>query len=78
MVQDRAQEQSEYGGEVGNLVVTLDGKQAGPHLMFSAHMDTVPDAVGCQPRLDCAQNRIVNDAEGKALGGTLGQAVPPC
>lgn len=69
MVHDRAHEQSEYGGEVGNLIVQLPGHRAGPRLMFSTHMDTVPIAVGCQPRLDRGQKRIVNDAAGRALGG---------
>lgn len=77
MHHDNAQAQSEYGGNVGNLIVHLDGKRTGPRLMFSTHMDTVPDAVGCKPRLDGAQQRIVNDAPGKALGGDnrLGCAV---
>ena len=47
---DNAQSQSEYGGEVGNLIVEIDGNQPAPRLMFSTHMDTVPDAVGCRPR----------------------------
>ena len=38
--------------------------------MFSANMDTVPNAVGCRPRLDKERNRIVNEAEGRALGDT--------
>ena len=66
---DNAQAQSEYGGEVGNMIVHIDGNKPGPRLMFSTHMDTVPIAVGCQPRLDQANNRIVNDADGCALGG---------
>lgn len=69
MVHDRAQAQSEYGGEVGNLIVHLPGHWPGPRLMFSTHMDTVPIAVGCRPRLDTAMGRIVNDAPGTALGG---------
>jgi tripeptide aminopeptidase len=75
--QDEAQAQSEYGGEVGNLIVHLAGNRPGPRLMFSTHMDTVPDAVGCQPRLVAEQQRIVNEAAGKALGGDnrLGCAV---
>ena len=66
---DRAQDQSEYGGNVGNMIVKIDGQLAGPTLMFSTHMDTVPDCVGCQPRLDRERNRIVNDEPGTALGG---------
>ena len=64
---DKAQEQSEYGGNTGNLIVHIDGQHPSPRLMFSTHMDTVPDAVGCSPRLD--NNRIVNDNPKTALGG---------
>lgn len=67
--EDAAQHQSEYGGDCGNLIVQIPGRKDGPRLMFSTHMDTVPDAVGCRPRLDRALGRIVNDAEGRALGG---------
>lgn len=66
---DRAQDQSEYGGNVGNMIVKIDGKFAGPTLMFSTHMDTVPDCVGCKPQLDREGNRIINLASGTALGG---------
>ncbi len=67
MTSDRTQEQSEYGGEVGNLIVRLEGRGSGQRRMFSTHMDTVPGAIGCQPRLE--GERIVNSAAGKALGG---------
>lgn len=66
---DTTYEQSEYGGEVGNMIVRINGRSDRPHLLFSTHMDTVPDCVGCQPRLDMLQHRIVNDAAGTALGG---------
>ncbi|SRR6056297_86853 len=66
---DSAQDQSEYGGEVGNLIVRFEGRRPGPRRMFSTHMDTVPDAVGCKPRLERQAGRIVNDAKGSALGG---------
>ena len=66
---DRAQDQSEYGGNVGNLIVKIAGHLAAPTLMFSTHMDTVPDCVGCQPRWDQANRRIINEAAGTALGG---------
>ena len=66
---DRAQDQSEYGGNVGNMIVKIAGRQDGAALMFSTHMDTIPDCVGCEPRLDREGKRIVNDAPGTALGG---------
>jgi tripeptide aminopeptidase len=66
---DHAYQQSEYGGETGNLIVRYDGTRPGPHLMFSAHMDTIPTAVGCRSRLDEANERIVNERNDTALGG---------
>src|SRR5260221_592208 len=67
IVSDRANQQSEYGGQTGNLIVRLDGNGRGKRRMFSAHMDTVPNVVGARPRLNGIA--IVNDAPGKALGG---------
>jgi tripeptide aminopeptidase len=69
IIHDNAHAQSEYGGEIGNLIAHVDGSWHGPRLMFSTHMDTVPNAVGCLPRLELDGNRVVNDAEGRALGG---------
>jgi len=69
IVSDFAHHQSEYGGQIGNLIVRLSGNEQQPTRMFAAHMDTVPGAVGAAPRIDQAQHRIVNDAPGKALGG---------
>ena len=66
---DRAQDQSEYGGDCGNMIVKINGRRAGPTLMFSTHLDTVPDAVGCQPIYDDIQKQIINQAPGTALGG---------
>jgi tripeptide aminopeptidase len=68
MFVDRANQQSEYGGNTGNLLVHFGGSGEGDRILFSTHMDTVPDAVGAKPRAD--GTRIVNDAEGKALGVT--------
>lgn len=36
-------------GEVGNLIVKLPGTVKGPRRMLSAHADTVPICVGCEP-----------------------------
>ncbi len=66
---DHAQDQSEYGGNVGNMIVKIEGQLVGPTLMFSTHMDTVPDCVGCKPRLDQERYRIINEVPGTALGG---------
>lgn len=66
---DQAERQSEYGGNTGNLIVRLDGRVPGPRRLFSAHMDTVPLAVGARARYDAENGRIVNDAPATALGG---------
>jgi tripeptide aminopeptidase len=64
---DETYKQSEYGGKVGNLIVSLEGHGRGERRMLSTHMDTVPGAVGSRPALK--GRRIVNRAAGKALGG---------
>jgi tripeptide aminopeptidase len=66
IVFDEAHTQSEYGGEVGNMIVRLDGHGRGERRMLSTHLDTVPTALGSKPRL--AGDRVVNDAAGTALG----------
>lgn len=66
---DQAHRQSEYGGEIGNLIVRLEGHGRGARRMFSTHLDTVPLVVGARPRLDLDERRIVNDAPEHALGG---------
>jgi tripeptide aminopeptidase len=67
ITEDNAQEQSEYRGNTGNLIAHIDGQHPGPRLMFSTHMDTVPDAVNCSPRIE--NDRIINDNPKTALGG---------
>lgn len=69
ILHDEAHRQSEYGGECGNLIVRIGGTAGGPPRMFCAHMDTVPLAVGAQPKLEAERGRIVNAAQGCALGG---------
>jgi len=52
--------------ETGNLIVDLPGTRAGPRLLFSTHLDTVPLCAGAKPRRE--GNRIVSDGT-TALGG---------
>ncbi len=66
MASDTTNEQSDYGGNTGNLAIRLDGKRGGPRRLLATHMDTVPLAVGSRPRIE--GDRVVNDAEGRALG----------
>lgn len=63
---DDAHKRSSYGGEIGNMIVTLNGHGRGMRRMLSAHIDTVVGAVGSKPRLD--GNRVVNDAGNGSLG----------
>ncbi|MDD4892185.1 MAG: M20/M25/M40 family metallo-hydrolase [Phycisphaerae bacterium] len=71
---DRAFEQSEYGGQTGNLIVHLPrrGDHAGPSRLFMAHIDTVPLCRGAKPRYVAAADgqpaKIVNDNPASALG----------
>ncbi len=46
---DTAHKRSPRPGQCGNLIVKLPGSRRLPRLMLSAHMDTVPICVGCQP-----------------------------
>lgn len=64
---DNAHKKSPYGGQVGNLILKLPGvKKLGPRRMLSAHVDTVPICVGCQPK---RKGDIVFSAKpGTALG----------
>ncbi len=47
---DTAHKRTPVAGEVGNLIVKLPGTLRRPRLMLSAHLDTVPICVGCQPK----------------------------
>jgi tripeptide aminopeptidase len=66
VVSDDANARSPHGGETGNLIVRIEGKSTGERRMFSTHMDTVPEAVGCRPEI--RDRRVVNAAPGRALG----------
>jgi tripeptide aminopeptidase len=39
-------------GNTGNLILKLPGTVKAPRRMLSAHMDTVPICVGCQPKIE--------------------------
>lgn len=67
IVTDNAHTKSFLKGEVGNLILKLPGTKKAPRRMLSAHMDTVPICVGCQPVRDGEFIRSANPATG--LGG---------
>lgn len=52
--------------EVGNLIVRLKGTTPAPHLLFIAHMDTVPLAAGAEP---VVREGRIHPAGATALGG---------
>jgi tripeptide aminopeptidase len=47
---DTAHRKTPVQGQVGNLIVKLPGSVRQPRMMLSAHLDTVPICVGCQPK----------------------------
>lgn len=47
---DTAHKKTPLPGEVGNLIVKLPGTLRRPRVMLSAHLDTVPICVECQPK----------------------------
>lgn len=50
MTTDSAHKRTPRPGQIGNLIVKLPGNRKGPRRLLSAHMDTVPICVGCQPQ----------------------------
>ena len=59
--------QNEIAGECGNLILRLDGHGQGERQLLSAHMDTVPYAVGAKAVVE--GNRLSNGADDCSLGG---------
>lgn len=47
---DSAHKKSPAGGALGNMIVKLPGDRKRPRIMLSAHLDTVPICVGCEPK----------------------------
>jgi tripeptide aminopeptidase len=63
---DDANQRIELPTETGNLIVELPGTVAGPRLLFSTHLDTVPLCAGAKPIHE--GDRIVTNGT-TALGG---------
>ncbi len=89
---DTAHRRSPAGGEIGNLIVRMPGDRSKKRIMLSAHLDTVPICVGCQPQrqrgvirsADPATGLGADDRAGVAAALTAfaeakatGQALPP-
>jgi tripeptide aminopeptidase len=64
---DNAHKQALIAGNTGNLILKLPGTMKAPRRMLSAHMDTVPICVGCEPKVDGDYVKSANPATG--LGG---------
>jgi tripeptide aminopeptidase len=72
---DTANKRTPLRGQVGNLIVKLPGGKRGkPRIMLSAHMDTVPICVGCQPERVGGIIRSKNDQTGLGADDRAGVA----
>ena len=49
---DGAETRTQIAGNCGNMIVKLPGNGSGPRTLLSAHMDTVPICLGCDPVVD--------------------------
>ena len=72
---DNAHQQSRFGGECGNLIVKFPGTIKGPRRLLTAHLDTVPICVGCQPHLEGDYVRSSNPQTGLGADNRAGSAV---
>lgn len=72
---DTAHRKTPVRGQVGNLIVKLPGgKRNVPRMMLSAHMDTVPICVGCQPVQKGDTIRSANNQTGLGADDRAGVA----
>lgn len=71
---DGAHKKSPVKGEVGNLIVKLPGSRKLGRCMLSAHMDTVPICVGCQPKLSGKVIRSLDKSTGLGADDRAGVA----
>jgi len=72
---DNAHEQSRFGGECGSLIVKFPGTMKGPRRLLTAHLDTVPICVGCEPKLDGDFVRSANPQTALGADNRAGSAV---
>jgi len=74
IVTDNANKHALIAGNTGNLILKLSGTLKAPRRMLSAHMDTVPICVGCQPKVDGDFVRSANSATGLGADDRAGAA----
>lgn len=71
---DDAHTRTRLRGAVGNLIARIPGTCAGPTTLLSAHLDTVPICVGCEPVCDGEFVRSGNPATGLGADNRAGVA----
>ena len=71
---DTAHKRTPSPGEVGNVIVKLPGNSKRPRVMLSAHSDTVPICVGCEPKKTGQVVRSANKATGLGADDRAGVA----
>lgn len=75
MRHDSAHRRARLRGQVGNLIVRLDGDSRKPRRLLTAHLDTVPICVGSRPRRRAAIVRSADPATGLGADNRAGTAV---
>jgi tripeptide aminopeptidase len=71
---DNAHTRSPLKGNVGNLIMKLPGTVRGPRRLLTAHLDTVPLCVGCQPKVQGNFVRSANPATALGADNRAGTA----
>ncbi|XZE56709.1 M20/M25/M40 family metallo-hydrolase [Planctomycetaceae bacterium SH139] len=71
---DDAHTRTNLPGEVGNLIVRIPGTKPGPTVLLSAHLDTVPICVGCQPVREGEHVRSADPSTGLGADNRAGVA----
>jgi tripeptide aminopeptidase len=72
---DDAHRHSRLPGNCGNLIVQLPGTYKAPRRLLTAHLDTVPICVGCEPKRKGGEVRSANPATGLGADNRAGAAV---
>src|SRR5262245_56146638 len=75
---DGAHTRTRQRGQVGNLIWRCHGSHRGARRMLSAHLDTVPICVGCQPQRHANFVRSAVPTTGLGADNRAGTAVLLC
>jgi len=74
---DSAHRRTPGGGQTGNLILSLPGTVRAPRRMLSAHLDTVPICVGCEPQRHGDLIRSANPNSGLGAGISSSASTAP-